>query len=185
MPSRNGPPYPLAFPPGGPEDPPTAGGARRPPAHRPFPAAGGRRAPLRRPRRGRRGPKAHGGPGPLDAELPRPWRGRRPGAAVPPPPPAAGFLAANAEELLARVRPRDLVLLHDPQTAGLAPHLARAGAIVVWRCHIGADAPSAEAEAGWDFLTPYIRETQGHVFTRLQYIPACCDHGRSGVIPPT
>ena len=38
-------------------------------------------------------------------------------------PAAAGHyeqvLAANADELLRRVRPGDLVLLHDPQTAGL------------------------------------------------------------------
>ena len=37
----------------------------------------------------------------------------------------------------ARIRPGDIVLLHDPQTAGLAAPLARAGARVVWRCHIG------------------------------------------------
>ena len=50
------------------------------------------------------------------------------------------ILRANADELLALVRPRDIVLLHDPQTAGLAQALSRAGVIVVWRCHVGADA---------------------------------------------
>jgi trehalose synthase len=49
----------------------------------------------------------------------------------------AQMLAANAVELLGRVRPGDVVLLHDPQTAGLAAPLAQAGARVVWRCHIG------------------------------------------------
>jgi trehalose synthase len=53
----------------------------------------------------------------------------------------AQILAANAVELLARVRPGDVVLLHDPQTAGLAAPLAQAGARVVWRCHIGVDRP--------------------------------------------
>ncbi len=47
------------------------------------------------------------------------------------------MLTANAVELLGRVRPGDVALLHDPQTAGLAEPLARAGARVVWRCHIG------------------------------------------------
>src|SRR3954470_14860774 len=46
-------------------------------------------------------------------------------------------LAANAGELLDVVRDGDVVLLHDPQTAGLAKTLRDAGAIVVWRCHVG------------------------------------------------
>jgi len=40
----------------------------------------------------------------------------------------ARMLAANAVELIGRVRPGDVVLLHDPQTAGLAAPLAQAGA---------------------------------------------------------
>ena len=49
------------------------------------------------------------------------------------------MLTANAVELLGRVRPGDIALLHDPQTAGLAGPLAEAGARVVWRYHIGVD----------------------------------------------
>src|SRR5438552_9541159 len=51
----------------------------------------------------------------------------------------AQMMAANAVELAARIRPGDVVLLHDPQTAGLATPLADAGARVVWRCHLGVD----------------------------------------------
>jgi trehalose synthase len=40
------------------------------------------------------------------------------------------MLAANAVELAARIRPGDAVLLHDPQTAGLAAPLAQAGALL-------------------------------------------------------
>ena len=95
-------------------------------------------------------------------------------------------LKANAEELLRLVRPRDFVFLHDPQTAGIAPHLVKAGAIVVWRCHVGGDKPGGEeVERGWDFLAPYIRDVAANVFSRHQYIPHCCDHGRSVVIPPS
>ncbi len=95
-------------------------------------------------------------------------------------------LKANAEELLRLVRPRDFVILHDPQTAGLAPRLMQAGAIVVWRCHVGGDNPDGEeVERGWDFLAPYIRDVAANVFSRHQYIPQCCDHGRSVVIPPS
>jgi len=95
-------------------------------------------------------------------------------------------LKANAEELLRLVRPRDFVFLHDPQTAGIAPHLVKAGAIVVWRCHVGGDKPGGEeVERGWDFLAPYIQDVAANVFSRHQYIPHCCDHGRSVVIPPS
>src|SRR5262245_60206587 len=48
-------------------------------------------------------------------------------------------LAANAEELLTWVRPGDVAILHDPQTAGLTEALIRAGLKVIWRCHIGID----------------------------------------------
>ena len=65
----------------------------------------------------------------------------------------AQMLAANAVELAARVRPGDVVLLHDPQTAGLAAPLAQAGARVVWRCHIGVDWENEVTRAGWDFLS--------------------------------
>ena len=43
----------------------------------------------------------------------------------------------NAVELSALVRRGDVVVLHDPQTAGLIPAMRRRGARVVWRCHIG------------------------------------------------
>lgn len=94
-------------------------------------------------------------------------------------------LQANAEELLALVRPRDFVLLHDPQTAGLAPHLARSGAIVIWRCHVGGDKLDGEVEMGWSFLAPYLEDVAATVFSRNHYIPDCCDRGRSVVIPPS
>ena len=64
----------------------------------------------------------------------------------------AQLLAANAVELLDRIRPGDLVLLHDPQTAGLAAALAGAGAQVAWRCHIGVDWHNDATRAGWGFL---------------------------------
>jgi trehalose synthase len=94
-------------------------------------------------------------------------------------------LRANADEISALVRPRDVVVLHDPQTAGLAPTLNRLGAIVIWRCHIGADVPNPETELGWRFLEPYICEAAATVFTRRQYVPEICNHDRSMIIPPS
>lgn len=92
---------------------------------------------------------------------------------------------ANADELLALVRPRDVVLLHDPQTAGLAHALARAGVIVIWRCHVGADNPNEHTERAWSFLRPYLEAVDAYVFTRRQYTPAWADPERTVVIPPS
>jgi trehalose synthase len=95
-------------------------------------------------------------------------------------------LAENAAELRALVRPGDVVLLHDPQTAGLVPALRRAGALVAWRCHIGSeDLGDAHVQRGWDFLAPYLRDAHATVFSRAQYIPECCDLERARVIRPS
>src|SRR6476619_7219190 len=48
-------------------------------------------------------------------------------------------LAGQLEELRSLVPPGDIVILHDPQTAGLIPGLRDHGAHVVWRCHVGRD----------------------------------------------
>ncbi|HET6533127.1 MAG TPA: glycosyltransferase [Actinoplanes sp.] len=97
----------------------------------------------------------------------------------------ADVLAANAVELLNLVRPGDIVLLHDPQTAGLAQPLAAAGAVVVWRCHIGVDTGNDTTEAAWAFLRPHLAAAHGWVFSRRKYVPDWLDGSRVWVIPPS
>jgi trehalose synthase len=92
---------------------------------------------------------------------------------------------ANATELERFVRPADPVILHDPQTAGLIPHLARRGVPVIWRCHIGQDEPSDEARAAWSFLEPYLTQARAFVFSRFSYLPDSLYHGRCLVVPPS
>ena len=92
---------------------------------------------------------------------------------------------ANAVELCGGTRPGDVVILHDPQTAGMAPHLIRAGAVVIWRCHIGHDHATAEVEAGWAFLRPYLQEVPAFVFSRQAYAPADLDGSRLHIIAPS
>ena len=94
-------------------------------------------------------------------------------------------LAANADGLLGQVRAGDVVLLHDPQTAGLAAPLARAGARVVWRCHIGVDWQNDATRAAWDFLRPYLAAADGFVFSRRQYVPPWIPAGQAWIIPPS
>ncbi len=93
-------------------------------------------------------------------------------------------LAPNARALQQLVRPGDAVILHDPQTAGLAPALLDLGARVVWRCHIGQDVFTDEVRAGWRFLTPYLQRVPLFVFSRPAYVPDDLDHGRSRIIQP-
>jgi trehalose synthase len=79
--------------------------------------------------------------------------------------------AANAAELLSEVKSGDVVLLHDPQTLGLAPTLASCGAHVIWRCHVGADEPNDHFRAAYRFLAPYLKSVKTCVFTRAAYVP--------------
>jgi len=94
-------------------------------------------------------------------------------------------LSRNLPDLLRQVRPHDLVLLHDPQSAGLLPALKQAGIRVAWRSHIGRDTPNEQSVAGWEFLRRYIDGADAFVFTRPQYAPAWIPADRLWIIPPS
>ena len=91
----------------------------------------------------------------------------------------------NAEELAVTVRPHDIVLLHDPQTAGLLSRLKGCGAVVVWRCHVGAEQSNELVDAAWDFLKPYLEEADACVFSRHAYVPGWAVNRRTMVIQPS
>ena len=95
------------------------------------------------------------------------------------------MLTANAVELIDRIRPGDIALLHDPQTAGLAGPLARAGARVVWRCHIGVDWENDATRAAWEFLRPHLDRAEGYVFSRREYVPSWLPDDKVWIIPPS
>ena len=94
-------------------------------------------------------------------------------------------MRANLTSMLRRVSPGDLVVLHDPQTAGLAEGLRAAVTGVVWRCHVGRDVPNDVAVAAWDFLRPYVEHADALVFSRREYAPDWVDDARLVVIPPS
>ena len=83
------------------------------------------------------------------------------------------------------VRPNDVVICHDPQTAGLVPHLIKLGARVVWRCHIGHERHDEEVDYGWAFLRPYLEHVPIAVFSRRAYAPAWLDARRAVVLTPS
>jgi trehalose synthase len=91
----------------------------------------------------------------------------------------------NARELTAVVSPGDLVLLHDPQTAGLVAPLRRHGAQVVWRCHVGVDAPNDIVTHAWSFLLPHVADADRLVFSRAAFVWEGLDRSRVAVIPPS
>jgi trehalose synthase len=91
----------------------------------------------------------------------------------------------NARMLSKVVAPGDVVLLHDPQTAGITPHLVDRGAIVVWRCHIGSDGENSWTDAAWSFLRPYLAGCRELVFSRLSYAPEWVPPEKLAVIMPS
>jgi trehalose synthase len=96
-----------------------------------------------------------------------------------------GTLKPTAQALAARVRPGDIVVLHDPQTAGLIPAIRKVTPFVVWRCHVGLDLPNDLARAAWRFLLPYVTEAQVYVFSRADFAWEGLERSKIWVIPPS
>jgi trehalose synthase len=93
-------------------------------------------------------------------------------------------LAPNLEAILALVRPGDVVVLHDPQTAGLAPALAAIGARIIWVCHVGIDRPDDVTRSAWSFLVDDVGAAAATVFTREAYVWDGLDRRHVAIIPP-
>jgi trehalose synthase len=96
-----------------------------------------------------------------------------------------GTLVASAEELVGLVRPRDIVILHDPQTAGLAAAVRQTGATVMWRCHVGLDVANDHARDAWDFLRGYVLDAHVFVFSRAGFAWEGLPRDRISVIRPS
>ncbi len=91
----------------------------------------------------------------------------------------------NAELLAERVRPSDVVLLHDPQTAGMIPRLLDTGVPVIWRAHVGIDPPNDLAREAWRFLIPYVKRADAYVFSHPDYFWEGLDPAKLTVIAPS
>jgi trehalose synthase len=94
-------------------------------------------------------------------------------------------LAANAAWFAEHVRDDDVVIVHDPQPAGLVPALHSVGAAVVWRCHVGVDHPNELVREAWSFLLPYLEPADAYVFSRDAFVWEGIDRGRVAIIAPT
>jgi trehalose synthase len=93
--------------------------------------------------------------------------------------------ARNAEGLREVVRPGDILILHDPQTAGLVDAFADEDVAIVWRCHIGVDVQNEHTDAGWSFLEPYLAGADAFVFSREQYVPPLLADAPVAIVAPS
>jgi trehalose synthase len=91
----------------------------------------------------------------------------------------------NAESIVPLIAPGDIVLLHDPQTAGMTAPLIEAGAHVVWRCHVGRDDPNRLARSAWHFLRPYVEPAAAYIFSRDAFAWRDLDPSKLVTIPPS
>jgi trehalose synthase len=94
-------------------------------------------------------------------------------------------LSGNVGECEDLIRPDDVVIVHDPQPAGLVPHLRSMGAVVIWRCHIGIDHANELTRETWRFLFPYVSQAHAYVFSRAVYMWEGLDPNRAAVIAPS
>jgi trehalose synthase len=94
-------------------------------------------------------------------------------------------LRQNLPAVAERVRAGDVAIVHDPQPAGLIGALQRAGAVVIWRCHVGLDRPNELARDAWRFLYPFVAGADAYVFSRESFAWEGLDRDRIAVIAPS
>ena len=75
----------------------------------------------------------------------------------------------------------DVVVLHDPQTAGILPFHGKGSARWVWRCHIDTSRPDA---AVWQFLRGHLEAYDAAVFTMADFVPPDLPIPRVELVPP-
>jgi trehalose synthase len=89
-----------------------------------------------------------------------------------------------AAELAPELRPEDVLVVHDPQPAGMGARLRETSVrLAVWRSHIGLDSEHPQATRAWRFLEPYLKPYDRAVFSAEPYVPACLAD-RATVISP-
>jgi trehalose synthase len=94
-------------------------------------------------------------------------------------------LEANLAAFPGDVRSGDVVIIHDPQPAALIRAMKDRGAAVIWRCHVGIEAPNDRTREAWSFLRPYLVDADVYVFSREAFAWEGLDHERVVVIHPT
>ena len=89
----------------------------------------------------------------------------------------------NSTALAERVRPGDVVVVHDPQPAGLVGTVRALGATALWWGHVGTDEPNEHTREAWAFLRPFVEVADATVFLTAGHVPGWAP--RPAVIPPS
>jgi trehalose synthase len=71
-----------------------------------------------------------------------------------------------------------VIIVHDPQPAGIRQHVPEKGAHWIWRCHIDLSTPNEDAT---DHLVPLVREYDDAVFHLRDYVPSAMDADGDGI----
>jgi trehalose synthase len=94
---------------------------------------------------------------------------------------AADYHAGALASLLA---PGDVVVLNDPQTAAMSLPLERAGANVIWSCHVGIDYDNEFSRNAWECLRPRLAGVHSFVFSRYASMPESLGGAESSILTP-
>jgi trehalose synthase len=62
----------------------------------------------------------------------------------------------------------DLIMIHDPQPAGLIELCRRPGQYWIWRCHIDL---SRRDETYWEFVRPSVERYDAAIFSHVEFVP--------------
>jgi len=90
----------------------------------------------------------------------------------------------HAGALASLLSPGDVVVLHDPQTAAMSVPLERAGATVIWRCHIGTDHHNEYSRNAWRCLRPRLAGVRRFVFSRRTSLPEWLGGAETSIVTP-
>ncbi len=90
----------------------------------------------------------------------------------------------HARALASLVAPGDVVVLNDPQTAAMSEPLGRAGAHVIWSCHIGIDHDNEYSWNAWRCLRPRLAGVRRFVFSRYTSLPEWLGGAETSILTP-
>ena len=90
----------------------------------------------------------------------------------------------HAGALASLVVPGDVVVLNDPQTAAMSEPLQRAGATVIWSCHVGIDHDNEYSRNAWRCLRPRLASVRRFVFSRYTSLPEWLGGAETSILTP-
>jgi trehalose synthase len=90
----------------------------------------------------------------------------------------------HARALTSLLAPGDVVVLNDPQTAAMSVPLERAGANVIWRCHVGIDHDNELSRHAWSCLRPRLAGVDRFVFSRYAFLPEWLGGAETAIVTP-